>query len=93
MQDCKQELLSLLTEDVRIMNFPQSNIGTDLLSTLHGYHVCHQRLAGASLLVFANKQDLQGSMTDTEIRDVRSIAACSDPLSMSSYRFPLSTGA
>ncbi|KAF8169498.1 GTP-binding protein, partial [Pholiota molesta] len=42
MQDCKQELHSLLTED---------------------------RLAGASLLVFANKQDLQGSMTDTEIRD------------------------
>ncbi|KAJ7666500.1 GTP-binding protein [Mycena rosella] len=27
------------------------------------------RLAGASLLVFANKQDLQGSMTDVEIRD------------------------
>ncbi|KAI0052622.1 ARF/SAR superfamily [Auriscalpium vulgare] len=25
------------------------------------------RLAGASLLVFANKQDIQGSMTDTEI--------------------------
>jgi hypothetical protein len=30
-----------------------------------------QRLAGASLLVFANKHDLQGSMTDIEIRDVR----------------------
>lgn len=42
MQDCKQELHSLLTED---------------------------RLAGASLLVFANKQDLQGSMTDAEICD------------------------
>ncbi|PPQ81096.1 LOW QUALITY PROTEIN: hypothetical protein CVT25_014559 [Psilocybe cyanescens] len=28
------------------------------------------RLAGASLLVFANKQDLQGSMTDAEIRDI-----------------------
>jgi len=42
MQDCKQELHSLLTED---------------------------RLAGASLLVFANKQDLQGSMNDAEICD------------------------
>jgi ADP-ribosylation factor-like protein 2 len=30
-----------------------------------------QRLAGASLLVFANKQDIQGSMSDMEIRDVR----------------------
>ncbi|KAG1715672.1 hypothetical protein ID866_1476 [Astraeus odoratus] len=28
------------------------------------------RLTGASLLVFANKQDIQGSMTDTEIRDL-----------------------
>lgn len=26
-----------------------------------------QRLAGASLLVFANKQDIQGSMTDKDI--------------------------
>ncbi|PPQ68367.1 hypothetical protein CVT26_005930 [Gymnopilus dilepis] len=42
MQDCKEELHSLLTED---------------------------RLAGASLLIFANKQDLQGSMTEAEIRD------------------------
>jgi len=42
MQDCRQELHSLLTED---------------------------RLAGASLLVFANKQDLQGSMSDAEICD------------------------
>jgi ADP-ribosylation factor-like protein 2 len=35
------------------------------LSNGHG-----QRLAGATLLVFANKQDLQGSMTSPEIRDV-----------------------
>ncbi|KAI0260502.1 GTP-binding protein [Gloeopeniophorella convolvens] len=40
MNDCKEELHSLLLED---------------------------RLAGASLLVFANKQDIQGSMTDREI--------------------------
>ncbi|KAF7331682.1 GTP-binding protein [Mycena kentingensis (nom. inval.)] len=42
MQDCKDELHSLLLED---------------------------RLAGASLLIFANKQDLPGSMSDSEIRD------------------------
>jgi hypothetical protein len=33
-------------------------------------YVPFQRLAGASLLVFANKEDLPGSMTDAEIRDV-----------------------
>ncbi|PSR77062.1 hypothetical protein PHLCEN_2v8095 [Hermanssonia centrifuga] len=42
MDDCKNELHSLLVED---------------------------RLAGASLLIFANKQDIQGSMTSLEIRD------------------------
>lgn len=30
-----------------------------------------QRLAGATLLIFANKQDLSGSLALTEIRDVR----------------------
>ncbi|KAF9464243.1 ADP-ribosylation factor family-domain-containing protein [Collybia nuda] len=48
MEDCKQELHNLLTED---------------------------RLAGASLLVFANKQDLQGSMTDSEIQDALNLRA------------------
>ncbi|ETW84438.1 hypothetical protein HETIRDRAFT_381968 [Heterobasidion irregulare TC 32-1] len=41
-QDCKEELHSLLLED---------------------------RLAGASLLIFANKQDIFGSMTDDEITE------------------------
>jgi ADP-ribosylation factor family len=34
--------------------------------------VYFQRLAGASLLVFANKQDIQGSMTDQEIEQASS---------------------
>ncbi|KAF9518423.1 hypothetical protein BS47DRAFT_1325428 [Hydnum rufescens UP504] len=46
MEDCKEELHSLLQEN---------------------------RLAGASLLVLANKQDLIGSMTDTEIREALSL--------------------
>ena len=33
-------------------------------------HARQQRLAGATLLVFANKQDLSGSMTLEEIRQV-----------------------
>lgn len=34
-----------------------------------------QRLAGASLLVFANKQDIQGSMTDKEIEQALNLPA------------------
>ncbi|KAJ7727888.1 GTP-binding protein [Mycena metata] len=47
----------------------------DCKEELHSL-LLEDRLAGASLLVFANKQDLQGSMTDIEIRealDLRSI--------------------
>ncbi|KAJ6516418.1 GTP-binding protein [Mycena sanguinolenta] len=40
----------------------------DCKEELHSL-LLEDRLAGASLLVFANKQDLQGSMTDVEIRD------------------------
>lgn len=61
MQDCKHELHSLLTEDVRKVIYFMSNFKNCVL---------FQRLAGASLLVFANKEDLPGSMTDAEIRDV-----------------------
>ncbi|KAJ3570160.1 hypothetical protein NP233_g4592 [Leucocoprinus birnbaumii] len=39
----------------------------DCKDELHSL-LTEDRLAGASLLVFANKQDLQGSMTDAEIR-------------------------
>jgi hypothetical protein len=31
----------------------------------------YQRLSGASLLVFANKHDIQGSLTEADIREVR----------------------
>ncbi|KAK7685927.1 ADP-ribosylation factor-like protein 2 [Cerrena zonata] len=48
MQDCKEELHSLLTED---------------------------RLSGASLLVFANKQDIEGSMTSEEICEALDLKA------------------
>jgi hypothetical protein len=61
MNDCKEELHSLLLEDVSVFS-AYAEIPLD------GINI--QRLAGASLLVFANKQDLQGSMTDVEIREV-----------------------
>jgi len=40
----------------------------DCKEELHNL-LLEDRLAGASLLVFANKQDIQGSMSDGEIRD------------------------
>ena len=64
MQDCKEELHSLLQEDVWHPLISGSYTSHWLTSGL-------QRLAGASLLVFANKQDIQGSMSSLEIRDVR----------------------
>lgn len=62
MQDCKEELHALLQEEV----CPLSS-ACQSLSKL----TLNQRLAGASLLVFANKQDIQGSLTDNDIREVR----------------------
>ena len=45
-----------------------------------------QRLAGASLLVFANKQDLPGAMSSEEIKTVSTVHAAI--LSGSSPLFP-----
>ncbi|KAF9004700.1 GTP-binding protein [Cyathus striatus] len=46
----------------------------DCKKELHSL-LTEDRLAGASLLVFANKQDLQGSMSDDEIRDALALAS------------------
>ena len=61
MQDCKEELHSLLLEDVSL----HLSVFDILFSFLRS-----QRLAGASLLVLANKQDVPGSMSSAEIREV-----------------------
>ncbi|KAI4257053.1 MAG: hypothetical protein LQ352_001818 [Teloschistes flavicans] len=54
---CRQELAGLLLEEVRLMLNP----GRASLMII-------QRLMGASLLVFANKSDIEGSMSVEEIR-------------------------
>lgn len=59
MQDCKEELRGLLSEDVR--TYFSSRWRIDLTDRTI------QRLAGASLLVFANKQDLPGALSFSEI--------------------------
>ena len=61
MDDCKQELHTLLQEDVNSTCSPAFFLADD-----HAW----QRLAGASLLVFANKQDIKGALTSAEIRVV-----------------------
>lgn len=40
------------------------------MSLTESFFVFTQRLAGATLLVFANKQDLPGALSAEEIRDV-----------------------
>lgn len=79
MKDCREELHSLLLEDVshrcftsvQIIPPPICHSQSEFQRALICCPICFvQRLAGASLLVFANKRDLQGSMTDVEIRDV-----------------------
>src|SRR5882724_5272656 len=73
--DCKEELHSLLLEDVgtvytHFLIIFSTKLFYKLLET-------QQRLAGASLLVFANKQDIQGSMTEHEIQEVCISRRCS----------------
>lgn len=58
MEDCRVELFDLLSEDVRV--------SLDLNCT--NKHL--KRLAGATVLIFANKQDINGAMTQDKIRDV-----------------------
>jgi len=69
MRDCRDELRSLLTEDVRVLH-PLLTLWLYSHQLMSVITHPQQRLAGASLLVFANKQDLQGSMTDSDIRQV-----------------------
>ncbi|KAI4099735.1 MAG: hypothetical protein L6R37_005845 [Teloschistes peruensis] len=55
--DCRQELAGLLLEEVHLMMIPDRASLTTI-----------QRLMGASLLVLANKLDIEGSMSVEEIR-------------------------
>jgi ADP-ribosylation factor-like protein 2 len=63
LEDCCRELHSLLSEEVHNKTIP-----FDLGTFLRSYYF--QMLGGATLLVFANKQDLPGALSAEEIRDV-----------------------
>lgn len=51
---------------------PAEERGRNACAAVHPWHpfFAAQRLAGASLLVFANKQDIEGALTAEEIREV-----------------------
>jgi ADP-ribosylation factor-like protein 2 len=57
---CREELSGLLLEEVRF----------DPDESVDNAHGLSQRLMGASLLVFSNKTDVDGCMSDDEIRQV-----------------------
>jgi len=67
MQDCRAELWALLGEEVCVLR-------EHLFAFAHAYmstNARSQRLAGASILILANKQDLPGALPPEEIRKVR----------------------
>ncbi|RLN62303.1 hypothetical protein BBJ28_00019990 [Nothophytophthora sp. Chile5] len=70
LDDCKRELTSLLTQEVgkRVDRPPQLVLFPWANSSLH-FVYCLQKLAGATLLIFANKQDLPGALSSAEIAD------------------------
>ena len=64
-EDCRQELAGLLLEEVLSPPTYINPWGLGANATLF------QRLMGASLLVYLNKTDVEGCMTEHEVREVR----------------------
>lgn len=62
--DCRTELHGLLQEEVRCLSPPPGEKENGAMLTRGA-----QRLSGASLLVFANKTDVQGCMTGEEMEE------------------------
>ena len=62
LRDCKAELQALLQQEVRGPQRPACH--AKLTQRMRS-----QRLAGASLLVFANKQDIEGALSGEQIRE------------------------
>lgn len=68
LSDCKAELFSLLQEEVRFEVTDQKRVN----QADGGLY--EQRLAGAGLLVLANKQDIPGALTVQEISTVSPVS-------------------
>lgn len=78
LEDCRQELSVLLQEEVKlrlwkpVCDQKKVSVLTIFSRTMLILVVvyCMQRLAGATLLVFANKQDLPGALSKDAIQEV-----------------------
>lgn len=71
LEDCAEELHTLLQEEVSKVNLALSSILREhfLIKNI----LMFKQLAGATLLVFANKQDLPGALTPEEIKEVKNL--------------------
>ncbi|OBS81528.1 hypothetical protein A6R68_20261 [Neotoma lepida] len=67
MQDCQRELQSLLVEE------DLNHVATFQL--VEGQGTFERRLAGATLLIFANKQDLPGALSSNAIQEALDLAS------------------
>lgn len=78
LEDCRKELSALLLEEVRRLTQFWFMLRIFKKKNTEGFHshgcllvpFFYQRLAGATLLVFANKQDLPGALSKDAIREV-----------------------
>lgn len=69
LEDCRDELRVLLQEEV-------CTLFNNVRSILIKIYIAFQRLSGATLLVFANKQDLPGACNIEELKDVINSEIC-----------------
>lgn len=61
LQECRDQLREILHQEVKELYFPSKSLVDD----------CHrQKLAGSSLLIFANKQDLGGALSFESISEI-----------------------
>ncbi|XP_054258695.1 ADP-ribosylation factor-like protein 2 isoform X2 [Macrosteles quadrilineatus] len=70
LEDCKRELYTLLQEEGKKSGSSKTDEGGDTHLEDPTEFLNIERLLGATLLVFANKQDLPGSLTSEEIKTV-----------------------
>jgi hypothetical protein len=85
MDDCREELHALLQEQVCFGLCALTLLLIHYLITQYVASTDSKRLAGASLLVFANKQDITGSMSDAEIKSVSAFIIIILPLRASLF--------
>lgn len=70
LEECKRQLRELLVQEVRCIN-----VGRVRVPRVWLIGIFFQKLAGASLLIFANKQDLAGALSMERIAELLDLRA------------------